>query len=204
MTTACSPGPIEHRVPLNPRIPLIPFFKFFALLESRRNCPPALHHGLNANTFHRRCNFRGPTITVVALSNGRAVGAYTDRSWESSNGYGPTGRSFIFSFDEATYAKSTKEPQYGVYDHQSLLPVFGAGHDFKVHTNSWFYSSRLRSYEVRRRRCKLDPSSRKHLVSNFQTLSCFQFDPRSQTTSFASLHPPPRKSPETATHQHRE
>ena len=44
------------------------------------NCFRASEHGWAASTFHSRCDFKGPTLTLVAVK-GLMFGGFTDMDW---------------------------------------------------------------------------------------------------------------------------
>ena len=43
-------------------------------------CWHGITHGFAASTFHSRCDYRGPTVTIVRVDN-YVFGGYTDQSW---------------------------------------------------------------------------------------------------------------------------
>ena len=55
---------------------LPPTTKYLKLYQASRD-------GASALDFHRLCNYKGPTITLIKAENGGIFGAYADISWES-------------------------------------------------------------------------------------------------------------------------
>ena len=43
--------------------------------------------GMNAGSFHQRCDGAGATVTVVKTTDGHVFGGYADKSWSSGNSY---------------------------------------------------------------------------------------------------------------------
>lgn len=50
-----------------------------------KQCYHALRHGWNSLTFHRLCDNKGPTLTVIRINN-TIFGGFADKSWKSSTG----------------------------------------------------------------------------------------------------------------------
>ena len=53
----------------------------------------------NSMSFHRLCNGKGPTLTVVKSSNGKRFGGYASVSWENRQQYVRDDNAFLFSLD---------------------------------------------------------------------------------------------------------
>ncbi len=100
-------------------------------------CYKLTANGAATSTFHSRCNNRGPTVTVGALSTGRRIGGYAHVSWQSRNDYNYGDDHFIFSLDnDYKYGSGARHSNGSIYDHSTYGPTFGAGHDI-----SFGYSS---------------------------------------------------------------
>ena len=54
-------------------------------------------HGFTPAEFHRRCDNRGPTITLIKTTTGKIFGGYTDQPWNKSDKLFVSNDSFIFS-----------------------------------------------------------------------------------------------------------
>ena len=106
--------------------------------ETWTTCYNSTEHGLSAGVFHERCDNRGPSITVARLSTGMTVGAYTDQSWASRNGYRSQGTAFLFNLtNEHRYAHGGQNGStYQIYDHEGYGPTFGGGHDWMSFTGT--------------------------------------------------------------------
>ena len=53
--------------------------------------------GFTASAFHARCNGRGPTLTVVASTNGNLFGGYTSLNWGAYGTYAYDSTAFLYS-----------------------------------------------------------------------------------------------------------
>jgi TLD len=102
----------------------------------------ATRDGFGSSDFHRCCNNKGPTITVIQSKDGGYLfGAYTSVSWTSIENYvedrnGP----FLFTLTNPHAIPPTKYPvkiaQYSIFDKNSYGPTFGGGADLHVCNNS--------------------------------------------------------------------
>ena len=70
-----------------------------------KNCYRATQHGWNASEFHKRCDKKGPTLTLVQV--GKSVfGGYTDLDWGGKNIFFDIRTPFqYFLLDARTYLK---------------------------------------------------------------------------------------------------
>ncbi|EOD05091.1 hypothetical protein EMIHUDRAFT_220165 [Emiliania huxleyi CCMP1516] len=90
-------------------------------------------HGASSYTFHSRCDNKGATLTLIQLSNGYKLAAYTSIPWTSRSGYG-TGTSYIASITRNS-CHQNRYSQYQIYDHNMYGPTFGGGHDIYINSN---------------------------------------------------------------------
>ena len=56
-------------------------------------CWHAKTDGWAASTFHRQCDAKGPTVTIIKVNN-YIFGGYTDVSWSSPSEYHSLEREF--------------------------------------------------------------------------------------------------------------
>jgi predicted nucleic acid-binding Zn-ribbon protein len=97
--------------------------------------------GQNATAFHKNCNNKGPTVTVIKSKAGKIFGGFLDKAWASTNNYVNTSRSFLFSITaKAKYEQNSGYNTYGAYDYSSYGPSFGGGHDIYL-ANDWTTNS---------------------------------------------------------------
>jgi len=57
----------------------------------------ASNDGLAGRDFHSRCDFKGPTLTVIKCTDGYVFGGFTSTSWASQNNFVACADAFIFS-----------------------------------------------------------------------------------------------------------
>ena len=60
--------------------------------------------------FHRKCDNKGPTLTIVKTVDGHIFGGYNPRSWVSESMYNECDDSFIFSLSDGKSIKPVKCP----------------------------------------------------------------------------------------------
>ena len=56
--------------------------------------------GATADMFHKRCDNRGPTLTIIE-ANGYIFGGYNPTSWVNSYSYSECDDAFLLSFTDA-------------------------------------------------------------------------------------------------------
>jgi len=112
-------------------------------------CVTGSKNGFSAATFHKRCDNKGPTITLV--KSGKYIfGGYAAHSWKSTPGYSPSRKCILFSVTRNQKAYSTRKPQRAQYNHKDYLPSFGWGLDLYLSDNAdqhnWSYSNFANAY----------------------------------------------------------
>jgi hypothetical protein len=112
-------------------------------------------HGFGAEYFHRRCDGRAPTLTLIEDTDGNIFGGFTPVEWESSP-YGkdkadPSLKSFVFTlknphnFPARKFALKAEKKDEAIYCDSSYRPDLGGPHfcDIRVsdncnaNTSSW-------------------------------------------------------------------
>eukprot|EP01105_Mastigella_eilhardi_P010871 TRINITY_DN2516_c0_g1_i1.p1 TRINITY_DN2516_c0_g1~~TRINITY_DN2516_c0_g1_i1.p1 ORF type:complete len:220 (+),score=51.78 TRINITY_DN2516_c0_g1_i1:288-947(+) len=88
-------------------------------------------HGFSASDFHQRCDFKGPTCTVVKTETNYVFGGYTPSPWTSRNSFsGSGGKAFVFSLLRAGAPSlvrlSVVNDKRATYNGTVLGPTFGA------------------------------------------------------------------------------
>jgi hypothetical protein len=97
--------------------------------------------GFNSADFHRRCDGRGPTLTVIRDTKGFIFGGFTPVAWDSGGRYraDPSFRSFVFTVKNpwgvGPRKFSLKKPEYAIVCRGLYGPVFGSGNDLLVANN---------------------------------------------------------------------
>ncbi|MFC1609713.1 LamG-like jellyroll fold domain-containing protein [Myxococcota bacterium] len=104
--------------------------------RSWKLCYRKSRDGASHATFHTNCDYRGPTITVIDIANGKIAGGYTEIAWSARQDYqGYDHRGFLFSLTAGK--KYPVGYYYGntTYSHTgSRGPTFGNGHDLCVNS----------------------------------------------------------------------
>ncbi|WAR31671.1 IF44L-like protein [Mya arenaria] len=91
--------------------------------------------GCSSATFHQRCDYQGPTVTVLYNQQGSVYGGYTSASWSSIGTTTRDDKAFLFQLQFSGSSRPNKfsitNTAYSIYCHASNGPVFGgnAGYD---------------------------------------------------------------------------
>lgn len=97
--------------------------------------------GMNAKSFHDKCDNKGKTICLYQNAQGNIFGGYTSIPWtyNSTGEYFSDPYSFIFSLTNIYYSKPTKFPisknSNVIYHYMNCGPVFGYGCDIWMANN---------------------------------------------------------------------
>jgi len=106
--------------------------------------------GFDAATFHRLCDGKANTVTVIKNTNGFIFGGFTAILWSTSRDYKADSTAFLFSLSSTPLKMKVKLPEYAVCHFSNYGPTFGCGHDLHVsslsNTNRDSYMN-LHSYE---------------------------------------------------------
>jgi len=95
--------------------------------------------GFTAASFHRMCDNKGATLTVIKAENTKNIfGGYNQGSWSSSGSYVST-PAWIFSLVNSTGKPLKLLPSSGntnnAYCNSSYGPTWGSGHDLHINSN---------------------------------------------------------------------
>jgi hypothetical protein len=92
----------------------------------------ASEHGFLSSRFHRFCDGKGPTVTLIKARNGRMAAAYNGGSWGRGLRRSRNPRGFLASIVEDpgairgySFQKYVANDHGYVYSHPDLGPVFG-------------------------------------------------------------------------------
>ena len=101
--------------------------------------------GMSANSFHNKCNNKGPTICLFKNDKGYIFGGYSSVDWQGPSGcaYRAAPDNFIFTLTNVYNISPTKFPisdsNKNIYDSSSYGPCFGnSGHDIQINFNTNF------------------------------------------------------------------
>jgi len=92
--------------------------------------------GFDAATFHRLCDGKANTVTVIKNTNGFIFGGFTSIPWSSSDDeYKSDNTAFLYSLNNRSntpFKLKVKSSQYAVNHSPSYGPSFGGGYDLCV------------------------------------------------------------------------
>ena len=102
---------------INPDIKM----KFTILFKMSRD-------GSNCEHFHRFCDNKGKTLTIIETDNGYKFGGFTPLDWDSNTGNKDDDLTFLFSINQMKkFSKKTKGRS--IYCNANYGPCFGYGSD---------------------------------------------------------------------------
>ncbi|PFX29375.1 uncharacterized protein LOC111324926 [Stylophora pistillata] len=116
----------------------------------------ASQDGFAAQTFHSKCDNKGPTVTIVKRGN-NIFGGFTETSWNSQNIYLYCSQSFLFSMVNPQGVAPSKMPlannqRKAIFCYCSHGPTFGGGFDLHISNdadlNDSSYSNLGYSYQL--------------------------------------------------------
>ena len=77
--------------------------------------------------FHRKCDNKGATVTLIETTKGRRFGGYTSLSWSSNEGWKDDKEAFLFSLDNDKKYDVIQDAKYKVYSGKGYGQWFGYG-----------------------------------------------------------------------------
>ena len=98
--------------------------------------------GFRAADFHRKCDDRTNTLTIIKTTENYVFGGYTSAAWNQHNqNYNSDSSAFIFSLinkENTPLKMGIKPSNYGnaIYSQSNYGPTFGGGHDFQISDSS--------------------------------------------------------------------
>ena len=108
------------------------------------------HDGFDAAAFHRLCDGKANTLTIIKNTNGFIFGGFTSIPWSSMQGYKTDSIAFLFSLTNSSNTPlklKVNFPENAVYHFLNYGPTFGAGRDLHVSSLSNTSYMNLKSYE---------------------------------------------------------
>jgi hypothetical protein len=99
--------------------------------------------GFTANEFHRRCDGRANTLTLIADTDGNIFGGFTPVKWDSNsyNKGDDSLQSFLFTLRNPhgvlprKFALRAEKKQHAIYCNSAYCAAFGSGRDIGVTDN---------------------------------------------------------------------
>jgi len=109
--------------------------------------------GRYEDSFHSKCDNRGPTVTIIQSTSGHIFGGYTELSWGTDTGYRYDANAFIYSITHETKHSKQKNTNYSICDSSTYCATFGGGHDIclgysRTVSHSFCYSNGDHTYEL--------------------------------------------------------
>ena len=78
--------------------------------------------GEEYQTFHKLCDYKGPTIILTKLTDGTIIGSYTPLDWNTSDCWKSDPNMFVFSLTENKRAMKQQSNNLGIYCHNLCGP----------------------------------------------------------------------------------
>jgi hypothetical protein len=93
--------------------------------------------GFATTDFHKHCDNKGATVTVIKSSNGNIFGGYCPLPWNTTSNYQFSMDSFLFSLVNSHkklyhFKQTSTNGQYSIYGNSGYGPTFGGGHDIYI------------------------------------------------------------------------
>lgn len=101
----------------------------------------ATRDGYSNTSFHKLCDNKGPTVTLVKNKTGYVFGGYTSANWTQSGSYETDQSAFLFTIEnkEGNVALKWNVSSGGgnaIHNNSSYGPTFGGGHDLHLISGS--------------------------------------------------------------------
>ena len=90
--------------------------------------------GDDPSTFHKKCDHKYNTLTLIEAVNNRRFGGFANLPWCSADVYKDDKNCFLFSLDFME-AYQYKNDGKGVHSHPNFGPSFGTSHDINILAN---------------------------------------------------------------------
>ena len=83
--------------------------------------------GTTGEDFHKFCNNKGATLTLIKTSGNQIFGGFTPLEWKGDNGYliDNTRRTFLFSLNLMKKFEMLSNEKYSIYSNKLFGPNFG-------------------------------------------------------------------------------
>ncbi|TNV80088.1 hypothetical protein FGO68_gene7270 [Halteria grandinella] len=94
----------------------------------------ATRDGFGADDFHRTCDNKGPTLTIIQTTEGFVIGGYTNDHWESPDRYKwkPSYDGWLFTIAHPHPFTRNKGDEKGIYCDKGYGTEFGWGGDIGI------------------------------------------------------------------------
>ena len=119
--------------------------------------------GFKGTDFHRCCDNKGPTLTIIKATSKRIFGGYTSVNWDSTtSGYKSDSNAYLFSVDNDSKHVVT-DASRAIVCNSSYGPIFGSGNDICIHNNS---NTRTDNYSSPNAYSSINNGSGKSVLTN--------------------------------------
>ena len=101
-----------------------------------------LRDGFDGKDFHRQCDNKGPTVTIIQSNKEFLFGGYTSESWAGKHSFKKDPYAFIFtltnphSLPPTQYTIKPEQVNYGMCCYPAHGATFGGGKDIFVSSSS--------------------------------------------------------------------
>ena len=112
----------------------------------------ASRDGDSSKNFHKICDGKSCTLTIIKTSVGKRFGGFTLGEWSSEHCYIRDDKAFLFSIDDRDFYFIKKEQsEYAIICDKNYGPAFGKGPDFYISSNCRNNSSYIKqeSYDYK-------------------------------------------------------
>ncbi|TNV84827.1 hypothetical protein FGO68_gene15877 [Halteria grandinella] len=89
-------------------------------------------HSFSASSFHKFCDNKPFTLTIIQTSQGVIMGGYTEQSWEGEDNYKQDQNAWLFNIEEPKIFKVNDDGKFAIVTNQSFGPTFGGGYDLHI------------------------------------------------------------------------
>jgi len=89
--------------------------------------------GMTADAFHEKCDNHASTLTIAKSNLGKVFGGYSDQTWNVTNNYKASQKTWLFSIDEKQkFPIMSHGHASAIYAQTNYGPTFGSGHDLFI------------------------------------------------------------------------
>lgn len=111
-------------------------------------------HNFLASSFHKYCDNKGQTLSVILSDKQRLFGGFTKANWDiqQHGKYSVDNEAFLIQFNERIKLKHKNNGNNAIYNHNTHMSTFGEGHDIFIYdqanTNNSSASNLGTTYEI--------------------------------------------------------
>jgi len=80
--------------------------------------------GNKSSTFHKLCDNKGKTLTLIQSSEGFIIGGYTPLDWDRISGWKNDNDTFLFSLTNKKIYKKIRKDEPSIYCNEGFGPWF--------------------------------------------------------------------------------